>query len=722
MAMTRGFRCLLVLLLWGGALPSWAHLGASASLVIEERSPGRFELAFKLPIVEGRVLKARPVLPEVCAVRGEPQLRSTGIAVVRSWSMDCAARDLVGTPIGVAGLLGTAQDVQLSVSFLDGQKHLAVLRPTQSFWIVPPSPSLPELAWRAGREGFRRVSRSPELVLLLGIAALSGLPRRALLLGILAYALAHGAGHLLAERAGMAVTPALPRALTAGAGWLLAAAIVRRGGDATPRAGGYGWLAMALIGVLAGGVLPETALPSGLSRAGQQLGLALFSLGMAVGAGAIALAALQLRAALRSTPALAAVRSLYVLVFLGGAISLGWGIYQLGGMALVGTARPAAPAVSLVLCAALALWCRQQAGTEGQRIALILLGGGALVAGAAAVHRSGLSVDAVWALGSLALLGALLAWDRPWPRWATISLLIAVGYVHGIHAAGVLLGGGSSRPVDILGMLLLLALVPFACFGAIGPPREGPAFTGARAVGVAALGLALVQRLLEYRDWVGGPVAAEAVMGLIRLPLLAGVVLLLALLTVPRRPRQPGDPRRGLAWRRWVLLLGLAFFLIPHGTVVLANPFHTPRPPSAAAAQRILSTVLSEIYQAFNLPNEDEAFDALARAISDEFVADVYLDSRRRLTAGTREGAEVTVIDVGVISVGDVIPGGADEQSFTYPCRWFVTARVRHWQHTHDRRNTYAGELTIRVENKRWKIARVGLASEEREILSWKGS
>jgi hypothetical protein len=47
---------------------------------------------------------------------------------------------------------------------------------------------------------------------------------------------------------------------------------------------------------------------------------------------------------------------------------------------------------------------------------------------------------------------------------------------------------------------------------------------------------------------------------------------------------------------------------------------------------------------------------------------------------------------------------------------------VTHWQHTHDRRNTYAGELTIRVEDNRWKIARLDLESEEREVLSWKSS
>jgi hypothetical protein len=191
---------------------------------------------------------------------------------------------------------------------------------------------------------------------------------------------------------------------------------------------------------------------------------------------------------------------------------------------------------------------------------------------------------------------------------------------------------------------------------------------------------------------------------------------------VPRTPRFGWESRRGLAWPQWVLLLGLAIFLIPHGTVRLDNPFFTPRPPSAAAAQRIFTTVLSDIYHAFNLPDEGDAFDALATSISQELIADVYLDSRRRLTAGTRQGAVVTIKDVGVIFVGDALPGGADDDSFTYPCQWYVTARVTHWQHTHDRRNTYAGELTIRVEDERWKIVRLDLESEEREVLSWKSS
>jgi hypothetical protein len=441
-----------------------------------------------------------------------------------------------------------------------------------------------------------------------------------------------------------------------------------------------------------------------------------------LGAGIIVLAARQLRAALAGVSPEGPHRFGELILPTTGVIALGWGTYQASAIAIVGTVSPSTPLVSLVICAVLTFWCRQQCATGAQRILLTLLGGVAFAAAAAVAHRAGLSVDTVWVLGSLALMGALVAWGRPTPRWVTIPLLVAVALVHGAHAAAMLLDAGSSRPADLVAMLVLLALVPFGCFAA--PDRTGVAavLTPARAAGVVALVVALLLRGSEYWEWVGGPLAAEATMGLIRIPVLAGILLLWCLMAVPRRPRFEGEAKRGLSWPRWALLLGLAIFLVPHGTLRFSNPFFTPSPPSAAAAKRILSTVLSDVYQAFNLPDEGDAFDALASSISQELIADVYLDSRRRLTAGTRKGAVVHIKDVGVIFVGDALPGEADDGSFTYPCQWYVTARVTHWQHTHDRRNTYAGELTIRVEDNRWKIARLGLESEEREILSWKSS
>ncbi len=503
--MKRGMTCLVLLLLWIGALPSWAHLGTPASLVIQETSLHQFTVEFKLPIVEGRVLRARPVLPDVCVLQGEPVVQSTGSTVMRSWEMECEPGALIGTPLGVTGLLGTPQDVQLTVAFLDGRNHLATLRPTQSFYVLPPPPSLLELTWHAGREGIRRVVRNPELVLLVLVAVLSGMRWHTLLIGILAYALAHCAGQLLGERAGMAVTPFLPRALTAWTAWLAAAAATRREPGAPLPSGRWGWLAVALIGVLAGGSLTETVLPQGLSRLQQQLGLALFSLGMALGAGMVALAAHQLRAALPGVLPMAWQRIVSLALFAAGVIALGWGTYQASAIAMVGSVAPSVPLVSLAICAVLAFWCRQQGATDTQRIALTLLGGFAFTGAAVAAHRAGLSVDTVWVLGSLALMGALVAWGRPWPRWVTIPLLVAAGLVHGVHAAAMLVDAGSSRPTDVVAMLVLLALVPFACYATTDRPGAAAVLTPARAAGVSGSGPGAAVQALRVLGMDGGP-------------------------------------------------------------------------------------------------------------------------------------------------------------------------------------------------------------------------
>jgi hypothetical protein len=171
--------------------------------------------------------------------------------------------------------------------------------------------------------------------------------------------------------------------------------------------------------------------------------------------------------------------------------------------------------------------------------------------------------------------------------------------------------------------------------------------------------------------------------------------------------------------RHWVLL-GLAIFLIPIGTVALPNPFFEPTAPRGDDARRVVSKVLWDTYHALNIKNEDELYDRLALSVTGDLLADVYLDSRRRLTAGTREGAEVTVRDVSVVEVDDSALGTSHEAGFSYPCRWIVTARVRHLQHVHHRQNIYSGNLTIRVDDERWKIAGVELASEERVVLPWK--
>ena len=125
--------------------------------------------------------------------------------------------------------------------------------------------------------------------------------------------------------------------------------------------------------------------------------------------------------------------------------------------------------------------------------------------------------------------------------------------------------------------------------------------------------------------------------------------------------------------------------------------------------------MLSDIYHALNLEDESQTYDQLAQQIAGDLVTDLYLDSRRRLAAGIREGASVVVRQVEVQEVG--VPRTSETRRPTYPCRWTVTAKVTHWQHIHERRNMYEGDLRLVVEDDRWKLGALSLLSEEREVV-----
>ncbi|UCG80021.1 MAG: hypothetical protein JSV60_08625, partial [Desulfobacterales bacterium] len=92
--------------------------------------------------------------------------------------------------------------------------------------------------------------------------------------------------------------------------------------------------------------------------------------------------------------------------------------------------------------------------------------------------------------------------------------------------------------------------------------------------------------------------------------------------------------------------------LLPYGVSRASVPFMSPETPSPQQARRIIEPMLSRIYHALNLEDESRTYDRLAEQVSGDLVTDLYLDSRRRLVAGTREGAVVEVIQVTLQDVG----------------------------------------------------------------------
>ncbi len=708
------------------AASATADLANPATLAIEEISPSRFTVELTLPVIQGRIVKAKPILPDVCVAEGEPEVRGDALKAIRTWTMACDPAQLVGAPVGVHGLLGTTLGVLLTVETLDGRRHVQQLRATQAFFVIPAPPTLVELALSAGRHGAERLLRRPELALLLLVSLLLGIRRRTLLAALVAFAAAQGLGQWLAGQGWMVMSVFLPQVAAAATAWLVGVELMER---SVLRPGWLrpGWLKplsvpMLGLGVLYGAAQPETVPTLGLSTGEQRLSLVLFAAGALAGLLLLTLWARQLRMVLVGLSDDARERWTFRVAYVSVVLAGGVFFYRMSAPYFSGAVTPAVPMVTLVTAAALGLWCRRDSdirdgGATG--LVLAMVAGAFCAAGLTGSFHVALPLASLAVYGLLALLGARLLVKKRWPLWLALLFVVLTALYQGYHAGQILRHDTTLPVANAAGMGVLLLAVFFVCYRAI-PASDLAGRPSLRVPGLLAMALAGLWQLAEYREWASGPVSADLAMGLARLPVLAMILLLGAWLAWPRRRRfvapeaQAGAGAPGTHWA----LLGLAFFVLPLGTLRLDIPFHAPGAPSAAEAGRVMDTLLTDTYLAFNLDDEDAAFDRLAQNLSQDLVADVYLDSRRRLRAGTREGAEVTVRDVRVLEV-DAAVATADN-AFTYPCQWVVTARVRHLQHIHNRQNVYVGELTIQVEDDRWKIAGLDLLSEERVVLSWR--
>jgi urease accessory protein len=710
--MKRIAACAVVLLALGtNALTDLAN---PSTLKLTETSPSRFTVELTLPVIQGRVVKARPVLPDICVVEGEPEVQGDNWKVVRTWTMTCDPDDLVGTAIGVQGLLGTSLDVQLTLETLDGRKHVGQLRPTQAYYLVPPPPTMGSLALAVGAAAARQVLRHPELAILLLLCVLFGLRLPGLLASAGVFAAALAVGQWLKAENWIGVSAFLPAVLTAAIGVAVALSIIR--GQVSASHARWPTLAafMALVGVLYGGAgLP---LETVLSRREQQLAFLFSGLGTMAGLGLVILCAGQLHSLVAGCGEGARERLRLWIAYLGGVAACAVGLHQATAPFFLGGVTPTVPLATLLAAIALGAWCAAQ--SPPMRAILPGVAGCMLVLGGVlGVRGVSLPQTTLAVYGSLALFGILLARAVRWPGWVLVAAVAAASLYHGAHAGSLLRGGVALPVAQATATVVLLVFLFLVAYRHAGQrPSRGRTM---QFLGLAIALPAVLWRLAEYREWIGKEVAVDATIGLFRLPVLTILLVLFALLVWPRRRRFQPSSRPAVA--HWALLL-TAVFVFPLGTWRLRNPFHTPRPPTVQEAAPIMGTLLTDTYLAFNLDDEDDAFDRLAENLSEDLIADVYLDSRRRLTAGTRKGAEVTVKDVSVMSVQEPDASDAGDGSFTYPCKWIVTARVRHWQHIHDRQNIYIGMLTIRVEDDRWKIAHLELLSEEREILSWKSS
>jgi len=716
-----GFAVALIGIAWLIATPVTADIAFPARLDVEEREPGIFDVSFTLPIVEGRILRAQPLMPPPCRDL-TARINGAGTASLTStWSVRCEPASLAGEAIIVDGLLGTQTDLAFTMTMLNGRTYAQILRPSRPGFLVPEPPTLVGLAAESIGGGLRHTLRHLNLWILFAVAALLGTRMRSMAVAAAAFAFGHFVAQWLGGHDWLQVTPLFRDAFT----WAtIAVGAVRLAGGG---AGWRGWLrppwaTTLLLGLLFGGAQTETVATVGLSTVEQFEALVLFAIGTAAANLLMVVAAGELRMVITSAEGSNRQKTATQVVgYVAGACAIGMLLVHVVGL-MVSTGSGQRAFVQLALFAAvlgpttaLAGWRRTQ--IVPSYVALAMIGATLGLLGVA------FPIARLVSLGALIILGIALAVGRPLPnRWAMVVAIAATPSLSW-STARVLAENVSQSNAVTGGAILISACVLHASIGAARSSETGGLAIPVRGLGAAVAILAVVWRLAENRAWFEREIATEAALGVIRLPILAlGLVVLAALLWPRRRrvARELGLEQRSTNFH-W-LAVGAAFLLLPFGTVAVKNPFFEPTAPRGNDARLVVSRVLSDTYHAFNIADEDALYITLSESVTGDLVDDLFLDSRRRLTAGTRDGTEVTVRDVSVLSIGEPLNGSGADQGFSYDCRWEVIARVRHLQHIHHRQNIYNGVLTLQPENGRWKIAGVDLTSEDRAVVAWSAS
>ena len=208
-----GFAAALLAAVWLLAATVSADVVFPARLDVAEREPGVFVITFTLPIVEGRKLRAQPLMPPTCRdVTPRVGGVSTG-GFTSTWNVQCEPASLAGEVILVEGLLGTQTDLAFTLTMLDGRVSSRVLRPSRPGFLVSEPPSLAGLAFEAVGGGMRRTIRHLNLWILLATAALLGSRPRALAAAAGAFAVGHFASQWLGGHGWLEVAPQMRDAL-----------------------------------------------------------------------------------------------------------------------------------------------------------------------------------------------------------------------------------------------------------------------------------------------------------------------------------------------------------------------------------------------------------------------------------------------------------------------------------------------------------------------------
>lgn len=98
-------------------------------------------------------------------------------------------------------------------------------------------------------------------------------------------------------------------------------------------------------------------------------------------------------------------------------------------------------------------------------------------------------------------------------------------------------------------------------------------------------------------------------------------------------------------------LFGLGFVLYPFVSFPVDIPWVDQWKPSTERTSFILQGLLTNVYCAFDIRDENRVYDRLAVSVTGDQLAQIYLQNRRSLELENRGGARANVDEVNILSM-----------------------------------------------------------------------
>jgi hypothetical protein len=172
--------------------------------------------------------------------------------------------------------------------------------------------------------------------------------------------------------------------------------------------------------------------------------------------------------------------------------------------------------------------------------------------------------------------------------------------------------------------------------------------------------------------------------------------------------------KKGISFGRPVLisLIGVGFILYPFYRIPFDFPFIMQWTPSIERTSNILDGLLTNVYRAFNVRNENRVYDRLAVSVMGDQLTQIYLQNRQSLDIENRGGVCANADEVNILFVNKV--KRANDDGFVADTVWTVSGSVSHFGHTHYRRNKNHALVTFVMDGDSWKIKDIEVIEEKR--------